>query len=82
MTRPSLRRSAAGGSRDVPFAEFATAPKRTGRRPEELITGITVPVLTGWQGYSKVGVRNAMVIATATACLAVDGGFLASGVNS
>jgi CO/xanthine dehydrogenase FAD-binding subunit len=29
-------------------------------------------VLDGWQGYAKVGVRNAMVIAIAGACLAVD----------
>lgn len=61
-----------GGTRDVPFAEFATGPKRTVRRPDELITGVTVPVLDGYQGYAKVGVRNAMVIATASACLAVD----------
>lgn len=60
------------GSREVPFAEFAVAPKRTVRQPGELITAITVPVLRGWQGYAKVGVRNAMVIATATCCLAVD----------
>ena len=46
--------------------------KRTVRQPDELITAITVPVLSGWQGYAKVGVRNAMVIATATCCLAVD----------
>ena len=59
-------------SRDVPFSEFASGPKRTVRRPGELITAITVPVLRGWQGYAKVGVRNAMVIATATCCLAVD----------
>src|SRR5262249_3059669 len=44
----------------------------TVRQPDELITGVTVPVLDGWQGYAKVGVRNAMVIATATCCLAVD----------
>ena len=31
-----------------------------------------MPLLDGWQGYSKVGVRNAMVIATASVCLAVD----------
>jgi CO/xanthine dehydrogenase FAD-binding subunit len=60
-----------GGTRDVPFAEFATAPKRTVRRPDELITGVTLPVLDGYQGYAKVGVRNAMVIATASLCLAV-----------
>jgi CO/xanthine dehydrogenase FAD-binding subunit len=59
-------------SRDVPFSEFASGPKRTVRRPGELITAITLPVLRGWQGYAKVGVRNAMVIATATCCLAVD----------
>jgi CO/xanthine dehydrogenase FAD-binding subunit len=28
-----------------------------------------VPVLDGWQGYAKVGVRNAMVIATASTAL-------------
>jgi CO/xanthine dehydrogenase FAD-binding subunit len=64
--------AAAGGTRSVPFAEFATGPKRTVRRPDELITGISMPVLQGYQGYTKVGVRNAMVIATASACLAVD----------
>jgi len=64
--------SAAGGERDVPFAEFATGPKRTVVRAGELITGVTVPVLSGFQGYRKVGVRNAMVIATASACLATD----------
>ncbi len=62
---------AANGSRDVAFAEFVTAPKQTVLRPGELIEAVTVPVLDGWQGYSKVGVRNAMVIATASACVAV-----------
>ena len=60
------------GTRDVSFAAFATGPKRTVLQPGELITGVTVPLLDGYQGYSKVGVRNAMVIATASACLAVD----------
>ena len=62
----------ADGRRDVPFADFATAPKRTVLAAGELITAISVPVLDGYQGYTKVGVRNAMVIATASACLAVD----------
>jgi CO/xanthine dehydrogenase FAD-binding subunit len=60
------------GSRDVPVAEFMTGVKRNALQAGELITGVTVPVLQGWQGYAKVGVRNAMVIATASACLAVD----------
>ena len=62
----------AGGARSVPFAEFMVGPKRTVRRDDELITAVTVPVIDGWQGYSKVGVRNAMVISTASAALVVD----------
>ena len=64
--------ASATGERSLPVAEFMVGVKRTARRPDELITAVTVPVLTGYQGYSKVGVRNAMVIALATACLAID----------
>lgn len=60
------------GARDVPVSDFMTGVKRNALEPGELITAVTVPVLQGWQGYAKVGVRNAMVIATASACLAVD----------
>ena len=60
------------GSRDLVFHDFMTGVKRNSRAEDELITGITVPVLAGWQGYAKVGVRNAMVIAIASACLVVD----------
>ncbi|MET0144627.1 MAG: FAD binding domain-containing protein [Ilumatobacteraceae bacterium] len=61
------------GRRTLPVGDFMTGVKRTARRPGELITAVTLPVLDGWQGYAKVGVRNAMVIAIAGACLAVDG---------
>jgi len=60
------------GERSMPVGEFMVGVKRTACARDELITAVTVPVLDGWQGYSKVGVRNAMVIALATACLAVD----------
>lgn len=63
---------AASSSRDVPLGEFMAGPKRTTARPDELITAVTVPAATGWQGYSKVGVRNAMVISIASACLVHD----------
>jgi CO/xanthine dehydrogenase FAD-binding subunit len=46
--------------------------KKNARKPDEIITGVTVPILPGFQGYSKVGVRNAMVISVASACLAID----------
>jgi CO/xanthine dehydrogenase FAD-binding subunit len=62
----------ASGERSMPVHQFMVGVKRTARVSDELITAITLPVLTGWQGYSKVGVRNAMVIALASACLAVD----------
>ena len=62
----------AGGSRSLPFAEFMVGPKRNVRHHDELITAVTVPVVDGWQGYSKVGVRNAMVISTASAALVLD----------
>ncbi len=61
-----------GGTRSIPFSEFMLGPKRTTRLAGELITGVTVPVVHGWQGYSKVGVRNAMVIAVASAALVAD----------
>ena len=40
--------------------------------PTDLITAVTVPIVRGWQGYAKVGVRNAMVIATASVALVAD----------
>ncbi len=60
-----------GGDRTLSVHDFMVGVKRTALEPGELITAVTVPLLDGWQGYSKVGVRNAMVIATASACLAV-----------
>ncbi len=60
------------GERSMSVHDFMVGVKRTALEPGELITAVTVPMLSGWQGYSKVGVRNAMVIALATACIAVD----------
>jgi CO/xanthine dehydrogenase FAD-binding subunit len=62
----------AGGRRSIPVVEFMVGVKRTALEPGEMIRSVTVPLLDGWQGYSKVGVRNAMVIATASACVAID----------
>ncbi len=62
----------AAAERAVPFGDFVVGPKQTVRGDGELIEAITLPVLNGWQGYAKVGVRNAMVISAAGACLAVD----------
>jgi hypothetical protein len=49
-----------------------TGVKRSVRQHDEIITAIDFPIVRGWQGYSKVGVRNAMVISVASACLVAD----------
>jgi CO/xanthine dehydrogenase FAD-binding subunit len=66
-----VRLAGPAGERTMSVHEFMVGVKRTALEPGELITSVTLPLLDGWQGYSKVGVRNAMVIATASACLAV-----------
>jgi CO/xanthine dehydrogenase FAD-binding subunit len=58
--------------RTVPVGEFMRGVKRTALEPGEMIVSITVPLVDGWQGYAKVGVRNAMVIAVASACVVLD----------
>jgi CO/xanthine dehydrogenase FAD-binding subunit len=64
--------SVTGAQRDVPWNEFFIAPKRTARRPDEIITEIDVPVLNARQDYLKVGTRNAMVISVAGLALVID----------
>ena len=67
----AIELTGSSGVRTMSVHDFMVGVKRTALDPGELITAVTLPLLDGWQGYSKVGVRNAMVIATASACLAV-----------
>lgn len=60
------------GERRIKFVDFMVGVKKNAARRDELITGVTVPRLDGFQAYSKVGVRNAMVIAIASACFVHD----------
>lgn len=60
------------GRRHLSVHEFMVGVKRTALAPDELVVSVTVPVLDGWQGFAKVGVRNAMVISMVGACLATD----------
>lgn len=62
------------GRRDVPVAEFFTGVKRSVLAPDELISAVLVPVAGGPQQFSKIGTRNAMVIAVASFALALDAG--------
>ncbi|MFY9481212.1 MAG: FAD binding domain-containing protein [Ilumatobacteraceae bacterium] len=58
--------------RTVSIHQFMTGVKRNVKRHDEIITAVDFPIIDGWQGYSKVGVRNAMVISVASACLVAD----------
>ncbi|MCU1377680.1 MAG: putative xanthine dehydrogenase FAD-binding subunit [Acidimicrobiales bacterium] len=62
------------GERDLDLATFVTGPRRTERRPDELIVSVRVPVADGPQEFLKLGTRNAMVIAVASVALVVEPG--------
>ena len=63
---------AGGSTRSVPWREFLTGVKQTAREPGELILGARWNVPRGPGSFSKIGTRNAMVIAVANLCLQVD----------
>jgi len=60
------------GSRLVPMDDFCTGPKKNVLAPGELIAAVRVPVASGPQQFSKIGTRNAMVIAVASFALCLD----------
>lgn len=62
----------ADSSRTIAIHDFVVGVKRNARQPGEIIVSTTLPIVSGWQGYAKVGVRNAMVISVASCCLVVD----------
>jgi CO/xanthine dehydrogenase FAD-binding subunit len=68
----TIELASATGPRTMSVHEFMVGVKRTALGPGEVIVAARVPVLHGWQGYAKVGTRNAMVISVVGACLAVD----------
>ncbi|MYT73873.1 FAD binding domain-containing protein [Streptomyces sp. cg28] len=59
------------GTRMIPIDEFYTGVKRNALAPDELIRAVHLPKAQGPQQYSKVGTRNAMVIAVCAFGLAV-----------
>jgi CO/xanthine dehydrogenase FAD-binding subunit len=59
------------GTRRVPVADFITGPKRNALNSNELIATFYIPEAEGPQQYSKIGTRNAMVIAVCAFGLAL-----------
>jgi CO/xanthine dehydrogenase FAD-binding subunit len=60
------------GVRRVPVADFITGPKRNVLADDELIAAFWTPRAGGPQQFSKVGTRNAMVIAVCSFALALE----------
>jgi CO/xanthine dehydrogenase FAD-binding subunit len=60
------------GTRHVAAREFFTGPKRNAMRKDELIAAFLVAPAKGPQQFSKVGTRNAMVIAVCSFALSLD----------
>jgi CO/xanthine dehydrogenase FAD-binding subunit len=59
------------GVRLVPVSEFIAGPKRNALKENELISAFYIPEAEGPQQYSKIGPRNAMVIAICSFGLAL-----------
>jgi CO/xanthine dehydrogenase FAD-binding subunit len=60
------------GTRSVPIEDFITGPKRNTLEPDELIAAFRVAPAKGAHQFSKIGTRNAMVIAVCSFALALD----------
>lgn len=59
------------GVRHIPIGEFFTGPKRNALEPDELVAAVLVEPASGPQQFSKIGTRNAMVIAVTSFGLAL-----------
>jgi CO/xanthine dehydrogenase FAD-binding subunit len=64
--------ASSNGTRRVPIGDFFSGPKRSAMRKDELIAAFLVEPAVGPQQFSKVGTRNAMVIAVCSFALALD----------
>src|SRR5450759_4374136 len=62
------------GSRRIPAEDFYTGVKQNALAPDELIAAILIPPAPGPQQFSKIGTRNAMVIAVASFSIGLDPG--------
>jgi CO/xanthine dehydrogenase FAD-binding subunit len=64
----SIELTSSSATRLVPWDQFFVGVKETARRPDELITAVRLPDdLPERQAFGKIGIRNAMVIATVCA---------------
>jgi len=60
------------GERRLPFGEYMTGPKKSARRPDELVIAAEWADPGPSSVFMKAGTRNAMVIAIASLALVID----------
>jgi CO/xanthine dehydrogenase FAD-binding subunit len=72
------------GARRIPADAFFTGVKKNALAADELVTAIYLPVARGPQQFSKVGPRNAMVIAVCSLAVSIDreSGTVGTGIGS
>jgi CO/xanthine dehydrogenase FAD-binding subunit len=70
--RAEVELASSAGVRRVPAREFYTGPKENVLAGDELIAAILVAPASGPEQFSKIGTRNAMVIAACSFALAID----------
>src|ERR1700704_1929204 len=71
-SRAIVELASVAGTRRLPANEFYVGPKRSAIRKDELIAAFLIEPKRGPQQFSKVGTRNAMVIAVCSFALAID----------
>jgi CO/xanthine dehydrogenase FAD-binding subunit len=71
-SRAIVELASVGGTRRLPVREFFVGPKRNAMREDELIAAFLIEPAQGPQQFSKVGTRNAMVIAVCSFGLAIE----------
>jgi CO/xanthine dehydrogenase FAD-binding subunit len=83
-SRAIVELASTAGTRRLPAHEFFLGPKRNAMRKDELIRAFLVEPAQGPQQFSKVGTRNAMVIAVCSFALVIDPGLrrVGTGIGS
>jgi CO/xanthine dehydrogenase FAD-binding subunit len=71
-SQASVELASISGTRRIAARDFFIGPKRNAMRGDELIAAFLIAPAQGPQQFSKVGTRNAMVIAVCSFALAVD----------
>jgi CO/xanthine dehydrogenase FAD-binding subunit len=71
-TGAEIEAASVRGVRTIPAADFYTGVKRHALADDELIAAVLIPQAAGPQQFSKIGTRNAMVIAVASFCISLN----------